>query len=151
MHLTLKTGTLRRAAVQDKASLWSLRLTSTWFRGLERCSSCIFDSRIERFGYPMNSSLPSMYIAGVMGALYFTASSGSSVMSITFQSRSGNSPFIPWRIETIFLWTSRGVQHEATRTSTFTGFTTASRAGCSCSYGFLRPPVQSLGRRCREI
>src|SRR3989454_8314045 len=71
------------------------------------------------FGYPMNSSLPSMNIAGVIGALYLTASSGSSVTSITLQARSGTSAFIPSSTETTFSLTSRGVQHDAIRTSTF--------------------------------
>src|SRR2546425_13018207 len=65
----------------------------------------------------MKSSSPSMNIAGVIGALYFTASSGVSVMSITLHARSGTSPFIPSRTEMAF-FTSKGVQHDAIRTST---------------------------------
>src|SRR2546422_2735567 len=81
--------------------------------------SLILAWRAACFGYPMNSSLPSMNIAGVIGTLYLTASSGSSVTSITLQARSGTSPFIPSRTETTFCLISRGVQHDAIRTSTF--------------------------------
>src|SRR2546430_3598074 len=66
----------------------------------------------------MKSSSPSMNIAGVIGALYFTASSGVSVMSITLHARSGTSPFILSRTEMAFFFTSKGVQHDAIRTST---------------------------------
>src|SRR2546425_13003995 len=81
--------------------------------------SLILAWRAACFGYPMNSSLPSMNIAGVIGTLYLTASSGSSVTSITLQARSGTSPFIPSRNETTFCLISRGVQHDEIRTSTF--------------------------------
>src|SRR5712691_2418656 len=55
--------------------------------------SLILAWRAACFGYPMNSSLPSMNIAGVIGTLYLNARSGDSVKSITIKERSGNSHF----------------------------------------------------------
>src|SRR3989475_9125058 len=54
--------------------------------------SLIFAWRAACFGDPMNSSFPSMNISGGIGTLYFTASSGSSVKSLTLLAKSGTSP-----------------------------------------------------------
>src|SRR5438128_9342720 len=67
--------------------------------------SLILARRAACFGYPMNSSLPSMNIAGVIGALYLTASSGSSLSVITIHAVSGTARFTSSAHESTFALT----------------------------------------------